>query len=99
MDDEDARKREAELKITPLQKSRQEEWPPGVRPIAIKEMAALGIDAGGNLYRNGKSVAIKRIELRNIELVLAALATIATVVQALVAIFPKFPDWLAGLFA
>jgi hypothetical protein len=93
--EEEWRKREAELKEVPPQKARPEDWPKGVRTIGLDEMNALGVDANGTLYWHGKSVAIRRIELRNKELILAAFATVATVVQALVALFPKLPIWLA----
>ncbi len=93
-DDHKKNKREEELAKTPLRKAKPEEWPPGVRAIAIAEMDALGIDAAGNLYWHGKSVAIRKIELRNIELVLAGLATLATVIQAAVALAPALPRWL-----
>ena len=94
---EDWRQREQELSKVPPRKARPEDWPPGVRGISLDELDALGVDAAGALYWHGKSVAIRRIELRNAELALAALATAATVAQALVALFPKLPTWLGTI--
>jgi hypothetical protein len=88
------RTRQEELAETPLVEARPENWPNGVRPIAINEMQALGIDAAGNLYWHGKSVAIRKIQLRPIELIIAGLATAATLIQALVALVPALPRWL-----
>ncbi len=90
----DWKKREEELARVPPRKVQREDWPKGVRGIGQDELDALGVDVAGALYWHGKSVAIRRIELRSKELILAAFATAATVVQALVALFPKLPVWL-----
>jgi len=62
--DEEIRRRAEEISRTRLRKARPEDWPPGVRSIAMDEVDALGVDADGALYWDGKSIAITRIELR-----------------------------------
>ena len=92
------RDRDAELKEIPPQKAHPENWPKGVRTIGLDEMNALGVDAGGTLYWHGKSVAIRRIELRKSELFLASIAAIGTLLSGLAAMFPQLPEIMKRLF-
>lgn len=92
------RDREAELREVPPRKAQPEDWPTGVRTIGLDEMNALGVDAGGNLFWHGKSVAIRRIELRKAELFLATIATFGTLISGLAAMFPQLPKFMELLF-
>ena len=92
------RKREAELREVPPKKPAPEDWPKGVRTIGLDEMNALGVDADGTLYWHGKSVAIRRLELRNAELFLATVAAFGTLLSGLAAMFPQLPGLLNRLF-
>ncbi len=96
--DDAMRNRAEELQQIPPRNSRPEEWPQGVRTIGLDEMDALGVDASGTLYWHGKSVAIKRIELRKVELVLATIAAIGTLMSGLAAMFPQLSKMMERLF-
>jgi hypothetical protein len=54
-----ARSREDELREVPLWKANKERWPPGVREIAMEEQDCLGIDRRGNLYWDGRHLALR----------------------------------------
>jgi hypothetical protein len=96
--EEEWRKREAELKEVPPHSARPEDWPKGVRTIGLDEMNALGVDASGTLYWHGKSVAIRRLELRSAELFLATIAALGTLISGLAAMFPQLPRYMEKLF-
>ena len=94
----DIRNRQEELSAIPPRNARPEDWPKGVRMIGLDEMDALGVDANGALYWHGKSVAVRRIELRSMELVLATIATVGTLMSGLAALFPQLPKFMELLF-
>lgn len=54
------RTREDELREIPHRPPKPEEWPPGIRGISIEEVGAIGVDARGDLYWQGKQVEIRR---------------------------------------
>ncbi len=96
--DDTIRNRQAELDAIPPREARPDEWPKGVRTIGLDEMDALGVDASGTLYWHGKSVAIRRIELRKWEFWLAVFATFGTLMSGLAALFPQLPRLMELLF-
>ncbi len=96
MSDEDWQLRKEELERIPPRKVDRSTWPKKVRPIGVDEMDALGVDDTGTLYWHGKSVAVRRIELRSWELWLAVLATVGTLLSGLAAMFPTLPSLFSG---
>ena len=96
--EEQWRKREEDLKEVPPKKATPDKWPRGVRTIGLDEMNALGVDATGTLYWHGKSVAVRRIELRLNELVILGIGAVGALLSGLVAIFPKLPNLIECIF-
>lgn len=77
--------REEELKMVPLRQTEMNQWPPGVRSIAIDEMDAFGVDAAGVLYWHGKPVEITHpVTLSKTQSILAIGAALSAIVIALI---------------
>lgn len=96
MSETDWRIREEELRSVPPRQADRSTWPKNVRPVGLDEMDALGVDENGQLYWHGKSVVIRKIELRSWELWLAAMATVGTLLSGLAAMFPRLPTLFGG---
>jgi hypothetical protein len=72
-----------EIPPTPIDKTK---WPEGIRSLSLDE-DALGVDAKGNLYWQGKPVETRRpLDLTRGQQIIAVIIAVATVVGALAAV-------------
>lgn len=91
--------RERELHEVPIRKTDKSTWPRYVRPIALKELDALGVDKTDQLYWHGEPLQTRRrFEVRGVELFLLAAATLGTLLQGVAAMFPFIPARITSLF-
>lgn len=87
-----------QLAKVPLQEPDPATWPKHVRPISVDDMGAMGVDASGILYWHGKPIElVQRVQLRQVELWLLAVAAAGTALQGVAAIFPFIPAWVTRL--
>jgi hypothetical protein len=89
--------RDQELKDVPHRPPDQSTWPKGIRSISIDEAGALGVDAKGELYWQGKPVEIRRpLDLTWRQSFVAGVVAIATVIAAVGAAaqgWTAYNDW------
>jgi hypothetical protein len=89
--------REQELKDVPHRPPDQSTWAKGIRSISMEEAGALGVDAKGELYWQGKPVEIRRpLDLtwqQNLLAWIVAVATMVAAVGATVQGFAAYNEW------
>lgn len=89
--------REQELKDVPHRPPNLSTWPKGIRSISLEEAGALGVDAKGELYWQGKPVEIRRpLDLTVGQFWLAVIVAVATAFAAVGAVaqgFAAYNEW------